>query len=94
MEKKSLKEIAKERKLVLTTVLDHVEKLIILKRLNYDHIAYLMDTKLEKALPTIAQAFNQCETILLSPVYNYLDGKYTFDTLRLARAMINAQNRK
>jgi len=94
MEKKSLKEITKERKLIMATVLDHIEKLVILKRLTVENISYLMDTKLEKALPVIAQAFNQCETALLSPVYNYLDGKYTFDTLRLARAIINARNTK
>jgi hypothetical protein len=94
MEKKSLKDIAKERKLVMATVLDHVEKLVILKKLSSEDIAHFMDAKLAKAIPIIAQAFNQCETPLLSPVYNYLEGKYTFDNLRLARAIINAQNMK
>jgi ATP-dependent DNA helicase PIF1 len=90
---KSLKEIAKERKLVMATVLDHIEKLLILKRLSYDTIAYLIDPKLAKALPLIEQAFAACETVLLSPVYNYLDCKYTFDTLRLARAIIAAKKK-
>lgn len=94
IEKKSLKEIVKERKIVSATVLDHIEKLIILKKLSYDNLVYLMDDKLRKALPVITEAFATCDTTLLSPVYNHLDGKYTFDTLRLARAMISAQNKR
>lgn len=94
LEKKSLAEIAKTRKLVVTTVLDHVEKLIILKKIKYDDIAHFVDAKLQKALPTITVAFASCDTTLLSPVYNHLDGKYTFDMLRLARAVMNAKNNK
>lgn len=94
LEGKTLKDIVKERKLVMATVLDHVEKLLVLKRLTIENISYLIDPKLEKALPSITQAFTKCETVLLSPVYNYLEGKHTFDTLRLARAIITAQNAK
>jgi hypothetical protein len=94
LEKKSLKDIIKERKLVMTTILDHIEKLILLKRIQYDDIEHLIDDKLEKALPVIVDAFASCDTTLLSPVYNHLDGKYTFDTLRLARAIISAKSLK
>ncbi|MEO5646039.1 MAG: AAA family ATPase [Candidatus Paceibacterota bacterium] len=94
LEGKSLSEIAKARKMVATTILDHIEKLIILKKLNYENIAHFVDAKLQKALPTITVAFSACDTTLLSPVYNHLDGKYTFDTLRLARAVIAAKNNK
>jgi ATP-dependent DNA helicase PIF1 len=92
LEGKTLKEIASARKIVITTVLDHIEKLIILKRISYDTIAHMIDPKLQKALPLITEAFATCDTTLLSPVYNHLDGKYTFDTLRLARAVIAAKN--
>jgi ATP-dependent DNA helicase PIF1 len=91
---KSLKEIASARKIVITTALDHIEKLIILKRITSENIAHLVDAKLQKALPMITEAFATCDTTLLSPVYNHLDGKYTFDTLRLARAIIAAKNNK
>ncbi|MDB5188555.1 MAG: ATPase [Candidatus Nomurabacteria bacterium] len=94
LERKPLKDIAKERKLVMATVLDHLEKLIILKKLSYDTISYLIDPKLEKALPAITAAFTTCDTTLLSPVFNHLDGKYTFDQLRLARAVISAKGLK
>jgi ATP-dependent DNA helicase PIF1 len=94
LERKSLKDIAKERKLVMTTVLDHIEKLILLKRIKYDDITHLVDDKIKKALPIITEAFATCDTTLLSPVYNHLDGKYTFDTLRLARAVMSAKNLK
>jgi ATP-dependent DNA helicase PIF1 len=94
LEGKSLKDIAKERKLVTATVLDHIEKLIILKRITLENVDYLIDAKLKKSLPTITEAFTTCDTTLLSPVFNHLDGKYTFDTLRLARAVIAAQNAK
>ncbi len=94
LEGKSLSEIAKARKMVATTILDHIEKLIILKKLNYENISHLIDAKLLKALPTITVAFSACDTTLLSPVYNHLDGKYTFDMLRLARAAISAKNNK
>jgi hypothetical protein len=94
LEGKSLSEIAKARKMVAVTILDHIEKLIILKKINYDNIAHLVDAKLQKALPTITVAFSACDTTLLSPVYNHLDGKYTFDMLRLARAVISSKNNK
>ncbi len=94
LEGKSLSEIAKARKMVAVTILDHIEKLIILKKVNYENIAHLVDAKLQKALPTITVAFSACDTTLLSPVYNHLDGKYTFDMLRLARAVISSKNNK
>ncbi len=94
MQGMALKDIAKERKLVMATVLDHLEKLLLLKRIGLDDVTYLIDSKLEKSLPVIAEAFTTCDTTLLSPVFNHLDGKYTFDTIRLARAIITARNQK
>lgn len=92
--KKTLLEIQKERKLVMATILDHLEKLIIVKRISLADMEYLIDAKLQKALPVIEEAFATLDTTLLSPVYNHLEGKYTFDNLRLARAAISAKNQK
>jgi hypothetical protein len=85
----NLKEIAARRKLVVGTVLDHLEKLAEAGRIERDELAPLIDPTLSRALPNIEAAFKTCNTELLAPVRTYLKGAYTYDTLRLARLIIS-----
>jgi hypothetical protein len=80
-----LKDIAAKRKLVVGTILDHLEKLAKEKRIDAGDLSHLIDSKLRTALPKIKAAFVECDTQLLSPVHKRLKGAYSFDTLRLAR---------
>jgi hypothetical protein len=47
-------------------------------------ISYLLPSK--KAQKEIKQAFEKCDTTKLKPVYEHLNEKYDYDTLRLIQA--------
>jgi len=83
-EKKSLKEMAKSRGVAIGTIVSHFEKL---KEKGHD-----LDLKLYKPkssdLKIIRQAFKESKETKLAPVFNKLDGKYSYDELRLARLFL------
>ncbi len=89
---KGIQEIAKERGMTWTTIVGHVEKLTIAKKLSGDEVRYLFEPALLKLLPEIAAAFSACDTTNLSPVRAYLRNQYSFDTLRLARLALATQS--
>lgn len=78
-EGKSLKEIATERKLTVATVISHLEKLV---QGGYD-----VDLKILEPSPAdlkkIKKAF--AEDRKLAPAHKKLNGKYSYEELRLAR---------
>ena len=82
---KTLKEIADERKLTVDTVLGHIEKLL----------EYGEDVKLEHTIPKqkefdkIAKTFEKLDTRKLTPVYDALGGKVSYQDIRLVRAYLN-----
>lgn len=82
---KSLKEIAKARGLSVGTIITHLEKLAEEKLLTSEQAERFLDAKVLATLPDIHKAFKKGDTLALSPVFNHFKGKYSFDTLRLAR---------
>lgn len=84
-EGKSLKEAASERGMTMGTIITHLEKI---KDGTYDIDLepYMPDQKDMKA---IKKAFDESKDGKLSPVHKKLKGKYTFDTLRLARMFLD-----
>jgi ATP-dependent exoDNAse (exonuclease V) alpha subunit len=84
-EGKTLQEVALERKLSLDTVLGHIEKLR----------EYKEDVTLDHTLPKkkefdkIAKTFEKLDTRKLTPVYDALGGKVTYQDIRLVRAYLN-----
>jgi len=85
--RRTLAEMSKERKLKTTTLLSHIEKLLEKERIVPQDITYLaQDSGLtKKDLEAIRNAFHAHETWNLSPVFEHFQGKYSYETLRLAR---------
>ncbi|MBT3835342.1 AAA family ATPase [Candidatus Peribacteria bacterium] len=70
------------------TIISHIERLITDGK-NPD-IGHLMpDPKIFK---TISEAFKSCGVALLKPVYDNLDGKFSYRDLRLVRILLNSNN--
>lgn len=82
-----LSKIAKERGMTLGTVMSHIEKLIedqlIDPMFDLDHIK-----PKEEILKVIEKAFKNTGEKKLTPVYDHLEGKFTYDDLRVARLFI------
>lgn len=84
-EGKTLKEVADARGLSLDTIIGHIEKLL----------EYKEEVKLEHALPQqkeltkITKAFEKLDTRKLTPVYDHLGGKVSYQDIRLVRAYLH-----
>lgn len=79
-----LHEIAKERNLSVDTLLGHIEKLVEYKEeVQLEHIL-----PKEKEFKKIVNAFKQLKTRKLAPVYDTLDGKVSYQDIRIVRAFL------
>ncbi len=84
-EGKTLQEVADERKLSIDTVLGHIEKLREYKEdVTLDHIL-----PKQKDFDKIAKTFEKLDTRKLTPVYDALGGKISYQDIRLVRAYLN-----
>jgi len=84
---KSIREIAEARGLVETTISSHVFDLFSKGRINGSDIEPLVSKSLKQSLPTIHAAFKELGLERLTPVFEKLDGAYSYDDLRLARML-------
>lgn len=85
---KSIKEIAKERKLVPVTIFGHIEKLVEDGKLAYEDIEYLITDKIREGYAQIKRTFQTYDTSKLSPVREHFKDRYSYDELRIARMMM------
>lgn len=83
--------IAKERKLTVGTIADHAEKLISTGRLDAAALLSLIPARLIAALPDIHDVFENAGTEKLAPAFHTLNGKYTYDELKLARILFSKE---
>jgi len=82
--KTPIKRIAKAQNLKESTIINHIEKLLDAGiKLNTEYLKLPLDRYKE-----IKKAFNECGDERLKPVYEYLDGKYDWDELRLVRVLL------
>lgn len=86
-EGKSIAEVAKERKLTLGTIADHVEKLMKNGQVEASLIESRIPARLRGALESIYDAFDKKGAEKLTPVHGLLKARYSFDELKLARAL-------
>jgi ATP-dependent DNA helicase PIF1 len=86
-EGKSLTEIAKERGIVLGTVATHVERLAAEGKLSKDDVHALAGTRVRDGFSDILAAFEKFGSERLAPVFSHLKRRYTFEELKLARAL-------
>ena len=83
-----ISEIADLREISEKTVLTHLEKLVKDKKIEKEELARALSSSTLKALPKIHETFKALKTDKLTPVYDRLNGKYSFDELKLARMMM------
>jgi len=86
-EGKSLQDIAKERGVVLGTIATHVEMLRKTDRLSKDEVRALMPPHLVDGVGDIHALFEELGSDKLAPVFGRLKRQYTFEDLKLARAL-------
>ncbi len=86
LEKKSIKEIATSRGLTEDTIIGHVEKLKMQKLIDKKDVEYIV--KKNKDTEKIKKAFEDLNTISLTPVFEKLKGKYTYDEIKLVRLVL------
>ena len=82
---KTLKDAAKERGLAVSTIVRHLEELDELGQLAKADFAHLISDV--SALDEIHEALKEEKSDKLAPVFHALKGKYSFETIRLARLM-------
>jgi hypothetical protein len=81
------RDIARERKMALSTIWSHVEKLIEGKEIGYEEVQKLIpkDVQWAEVYPHISKAFGEHGTERLKPVYEALGEQYDYDLIRLGR---------
>lgn len=78
--------IAKNQDLKPSTIINHIEKLIDSgESLDLEYLKLPKDR-----FETMKEAFFECGDEKLKPVFDYLDGKYNYDELRLTRTLLRA----
>ncbi len=98
LQKKSLKEIATARGIVVETVIDHIERLIADETISQSDIAYLKHEisakhfkKIETAMEEVSLAQtgdSEGKPPLLSPVKSKVGASVSFKDIRLARVLL------
>ncbi len=87
--KMSASEIAKERKMALSTIWSHIEKLAEDRELEIDHITSLIprNSEWDVTYPKMTKAFKKHGTEKLKPIFEELDEAYEYDLIRLGRIL-------
>jgi hypothetical protein len=87
-EGKTVSEIASARSLTFGTICDHVEKLASSGQISDTELQSLVPTTFKKNLPEIKEAFEEAGYERLAPAYAMLSERYSYDELKLARAVL------
>ncbi len=86
-QKKTIAEIAAAREFVHETIVGHIEKLIKSgEKIDIEHLRPSKETVEE-----IAAAFKKSSDGRLAPVYEFLDGKYSYADIRMARLFMGGR---
>jgi ATP-dependent exoDNAse (exonuclease V) alpha subunit len=90
LDRKTLDEIAKERKLTQGTIISHIEKLKEEKSIKTKDINYLRpDTKeFVEMLDEIEDAVNKKGDDKLTLIFQYLDGKYSYNDIKFVKIFL------
>ncbi|OHA26135.1 MAG: hypothetical protein A3C06_03920 [Candidatus Taylorbacteria bacterium RIFCSPHIGHO2_02_FULL_46_13] len=83
--------IAKARALTKGTILSHLEELVMRGKITGTELARIVPASIRKAIPEVSKVFKELGSDKLSPAYEKLNGKYSYDDLRLVRLAINAR---
>ena len=80
----SILEIAEAREFSVDTIIGHIEKLLELK----EEIELKHTLPPKKIADAIKKAFKELDTKKLTPVYEHLKGKYSYQDIRIVRATL------
>lgn len=89
-EGKNLQEIVQSRDLKIATVVDHIHVLYEKGDIIVNEIVQLVPADLIKNIKIIYEAFNNCGDEKLTPVFEYLNKKISYDDLKLLRVLYRA----
>lgn len=83
----SANDIAKERKMALSTIWSHIEKLAQERQIEREHVSSLVPKHIswEDVYPHLTRAFLKHGTEKLKPIYEELGEAYDYDVIRLGR---------
>lgn len=87
-EGKAIEEIAELRAVTTGTIFSHIEKLYLDGLLSKRDIEKKVSAKLRRGVNEINRAFKEAGDGKLTPVYEALGGKYSYDELRLVRMLL------
>lgn len=82
----SIASLAKDRGVKVGTIIEHIEKLVTEEKVTPSEIRHLWDGD-DSELTEIHSAFDEKGDERLSPVRKHLNNRYSFDALKLARAL-------
>lgn len=87
-------EIARERQMALSTIWNHVEKLIDEKVIDQRHVEGLIPSNIswDTIYPSISKAFAKHGTEKLKPVYEELNEEYDYDLIRIGRILYTLEH--
>ena len=83
---KSIVEAAKERGLTIGTIITHLEDVKKLGQIVTSDLAHIISNK---DCRVIHDAFRSSGNDFLTPTHEYLEGKYDYETIRLARILFS-----
>ncbi len=86
-EKKSLAEMAAEQDIKPRTVLSHIQELLVLDKITAENIAYLVADN-QSEIEEAQEAFREVGSEKLKPAFDYCEGRIDYDTLELARLLM------
>jgi hypothetical protein len=89
LKKMSAQDIAKERKMALSTIWSHIEKLAEDRAISHEHVTLLIPKNIswDEVYPHLKRAFEKHGTEKLKPVFEELKEAYDYDVIRLGRIM-------
>lgn len=87
LQKKTIQEIAVDRSISESTILEHIEKLIEEKSLRAEDVEYLLpqDKKEKEVVLQIADTFIDLQTTKLKPVFEHFEEKHDYELIKLGR---------
>ncbi len=87
-EGKNIADISSVRNLNNRTILNHIENLVSKGKINKKDLLRIFPANMIGDLFKIKTVFKKIGIVKLSPVYEYFNGKYSYDDLKLVRMMI------
>lgn len=82
-------DIARERKMALSTIWSHIERLASEREIAHEHVTRLIPSNVSwlSVYPDMTRAFEKHGTEKLKPIYEELNEAYDYDLIRLGRIL-------